>query len=54
MGCLIVSSQVLRSVPYSEGFGPKQLLWIGHSALVGAVIAPLMILGGPLMVRAAV
>lgn len=42
-----------QSLPYTEGFGAKQMAWILHSAVVGAVIAPLTILGGPLLIRAA-
>ena len=42
-----------RSLPYTEGFGSKQLAWMLHSAVVGAVIAPMTLLGGPLLVRAA-
>ena len=42
-----------RSLPYETGFGSKQMAWILHSSVVGAVIAPLTLLGGPLMIRAA-
>ena len=43
----------VRSIPYKEGLGAKQAAWAFHSALIGAVIAPLCILGGPLLLRAA-
>lgn len=42
-----------QSIPYTEGFGTKQLAWMLHSCTVGAVIAPLTLLGGPLLIRAA-
>ena len=42
-----------RSIPYKEGRGAKQAAWALHSGVVGAVIAPLCLLGGPLLLRAA-
>ena len=47
------TGMVVRSLPYQEGFGSKQLAWLAHSAVIGAVIAPLTLLGGPIMIRAA-
>lgn len=44
---------VCRSMPYSEGFGGKQVAWMVHSGIMGAVIAPLCLMGGPLILRAA-
>uniref|UniRef100_A0A6P7FDD9 Growth hormone-inducible transmembrane protein-like n=1 Tax=Diabrotica virgifera virgifera TaxID=50390 RepID=A0A6P7FDD9_DIAVI len=42
-----------QSIPYSEGFGSKQLAWMLHAGTMGAMIAPLCFLGGPLLIRAA-
>lgn len=50
---LIGTSMVLQSIPYQPGFGAKQLAWITHSAMIGAVIAPMAFLGGPILLRAA-
>merc|ERR1712029_326761 len=50
---MIGSNMLLHSLPYKEGFGAKQMAWILHSGIVGAVIAPLTLMGGPLVVRAA-
>lgn len=50
---MIGSGMVAQSIPYSPGFGAKQLAWAAHSAILGAVIAPLCFVGGPIMVRAA-
>lgn len=47
------SGMLVRSIPYKEGFGSKQLAWMLHSGVVGAVIAPIALMGGPLMIRAA-
>merc|ERR1712001_547238 len=44
---------LVRSIPYQEGFGTKQLAWLGHCALIGGVIAPVCLLGGPIITRAA-
>jgi len=42
-----------RGMPYKEGFGAKQIGWMVHSGVVGVVLAPLCMLGGPLLIRAA-
>lgn len=53
LGAMIGTSVLCRSIEYKPGFGPKQMTWLLHTAVIGAVIAPLTILGGPLMIRAA-
>ena len=53
MAAMMGSGMLCQSIPYREGFGSKQMAWILHSAVIGAVIAPLTLLGGPLMLRAA-
>ncbi|XP_014773800.1 growth hormone-inducible transmembrane protein [Octopus bimaculoides] len=50
---MIGSSILVRSIPYQPGVGAKQFAWMLHSGVVGAVIAPLCLLGGPVVVRAA-
>ncbi|XP_057329070.1 growth hormone-inducible transmembrane protein-like [Microplitis mediator] len=40
-------------IPYQEGFGAKQVAWLLHSGVIGAVLAPLSLLGGPILIRAA-
>lgn len=50
---MIGSGMVVRSIPYEKGFGAKQVAWMVHSGIIGAVIAPLTLLGGPIMMRAA-
>lgn len=42
-----------QSIEYKEGLGPKQLAWLLHAGTMGAVLAPLCFLGGPLLIRAA-
>ena len=53
MFCLLPTELVCRSIPYTPGVGAKQAAWLAHCAVVGAVIAPLCLLGGPVLVRAA-
>lgn len=53
IAAMIGSGMVARSIPYKEGFGAKQIAWLVHSGVVGAVIAPMTLLGGPLVLRAA-
>lgn len=49
----IGSSILCMSLPYEAGLNAKHIAWVGHSALIGTLIAPLMLLGGPLVLRAA-
>jgi len=53
LGAMMGTSILCQSIPYSEGFGAKHATWILHSGVVGAILAPLMVLGGPLLTRAA-
>eukprot|EP00092_Neocalanus_flemingeri_P017070 GFUD01018461.1.p1 GENE.GFUD01018461.1~~GFUD01018461.1.p1 ORF type:complete len:283 (+),score=37.89 GFUD01018461.1:63-911(+) len=46
IAAMIGSSMVARSIPYTPGFGAKQLAWLTHCAVVGAVIAPICLLRG--------
>lgn len=50
---MIGSGVVVRSIEYRPGFGSKQLAWMAHAGIIGAVIAPLAFLGGPILIRAA-
>lgn len=50
---MIGAGMLVRSIPYDESPGPKHLAWLLHSGVMGAVVAPLTILGGPLLIRAA-
>ncbi|XP_076298882.1 growth hormone-inducible transmembrane protein [Lasioglossum baleicum] len=53
MVAMIGSGMVVHSIPYQEGFGAKQMAWLAHTGIVGAVLAPLYLFGGPLVLRAA-
>jgi len=54
IGAMIGTSILARNIEYKPGtFGAKQLAWLLHTGVVGSVIAPLTVLGGPLLVRAA-
>lgn len=53
MAALVGSSLVVQSIPYEPGFGTKQIAWIGHCSLLGMILAPLTMFGGPAIVRAA-
>lgn len=54
IAAMIGTGMVARSIPYEPGFGPKQLAWMLHTGVVGAVIAPMCLMAGPLAIRAAV
>lgn len=53
IGAMIGTSMIAQSIPYKEGIGAKQLAWAVHCGVVGAVIAPMCIFGGPILLRAA-
>merc|ERR1719245_1726061 len=53
IAAMIGSGMVARSIPYSPGLGTKQAAWLAHCAVIGAVIAPICLLGGPILTRAA-
>ncbi|CAK9800456.1 Growth hormone-inducible transmembrane protein, partial [Anthophora plagiata] len=47
------SGILVQSLPYREGFGAKQIAWLIHTGTVGAILAPLYLFAGPLVLRAA-
>merc|ERR1719391_1694277 len=50
---MIGSGVALHAVPYTEGVGVKQGLWLLNSAILGLAVAPVGILGGAIAMRAA-
>lgn len=53
IAAVIGTGALVRSIPYQEGFGAKQMAWMLHVGVIGAIIAPLTLMGGPILVRAA-
>lgn len=53
IAAIIGTGMVVQSIEYKEGFGPKQLAWLAHAGVMGAMIAPMCYLGGPILMRAA-
>ncbi|XP_037935961.1 growth hormone-inducible transmembrane protein [Teleopsis dalmanni] len=50
---MIGTGAVAQSLEYKPGIGAKQLAWAVHCGVLGAVIAPMCLLGGPILTRAA-
>ncbi|KAJ3607453.1 hypothetical protein NHX12_024504 [Muraenolepis orangiensis] len=50
---MIGSGMLVRSISYEHSPMPKHLAWMLHAGVMGAIIAPMTLLGGPLMMRAA-
>ncbi|KAG9508740.1 Growth hormone-inducible transmembrane protein, partial [Fragariocoptes setiger] len=50
---LIASSYLVQSMPYDSAIGPKHAAWVAHCALLGFILAPMSIVGGPVLIRAA-
>lgn len=53
LGAMMGTGMLCQGIEYQEGVGPKQLAWLVHAGTMGAVLAPLCFLGGPLLMRAA-
>ncbi|XP_034663852.1 growth hormone-inducible transmembrane protein [Drosophila subobscura] len=53
LALVIGSGAVARSIEYHPGLGTKHLAWAVHCVILGAVIAPLCFIGGPILSRAA-
>ena len=47
------SGYACHSLPYEKGLSSKKLLWVLHNLLLGSSVAPLSVLGGPVMLHAA-
>ncbi|KAH8374504.1 hypothetical protein KR200_000242 [Drosophila serrata] len=52
LGVVMLSGALAQSIEYQPGFGPKQLAWAVHCAVLGAVLAPMCLLGGPILIKA--
>lgn len=50
---MIGAGMLVRSISYENSPLPKHLAWVLHAGVMGAVVAPLTLLGGPLVMRAA-
>lgn len=53
LGAIMGTGMLAQSIEYKEGFGAKQIAWMLHSGVMGAVLAPMCFMGGPLLIRAA-
>ncbi|XP_051010497.1 growth hormone-inducible transmembrane protein-like [Acomys russatus] len=49
----IGAGMLVQSIPYERSLDTKHWAWMLHSSVMGAVVAPLTILGGPLLLKAA-
>lgn len=51
---LMIGTQMLvRSIPYEPGLNMKHMAWALHAGILGAFVAPLTVLGGAILIRAA-
>lgn len=50
---MIGTGVATQAIEYKPGIGAKQIAWALHCAVLGAVVAPLCLLGGPILTRAA-
>jgi len=53
IAAMIGSGMLVRSLPYQTAPSAKQAAWLLHCAVIGAVIAPICLLGGSILTRAA-
>lgn len=52
LAAIIGTGMLAQSIEYKEGFGLKQMAWLTHAGVMGAMLAPMCFLGGPLLIRA--
>lgn len=52
LAAIIGTGMVAQGIEYKPGFGAKQMAWILHASVMGAMLAPLCFAGGPILVRA--
>lgn len=52
MGLVMGTGALTQALDYEPGIGMKQLAWALHCGVMGAVIAPMCFMGGPVLVRA--
>ncbi|EDV93371.1 growth hormone-inducible transmembrane protein [Drosophila grimshawi] len=52
MGLVMGTGALTQAIEYEPGLGLKQLAWALHCGVMGAVIAPICFMGGPILVRA--
>lgn len=53
LAAIIGTGIVVQSIDYTNSPGAKHLAWAAHCAVLGAVLAPLCFLGGPVLMKAA-
>ncbi|CAG2180762.1 unnamed protein product, partial [Oppiella nova] len=53
MNTMIGTRLIVQFIPYSEGFGAKQIAWAVHCGATGAIIASMFLWSGPIISRAA-
>lgn len=54
LAAIVGTGALVRGIEYRPGLGAKQAAWMLHCGVFGAVLAPMCMLGGPLLMRAAV
>jgi FtsH-binding integral membrane protein len=52
LAAILATGIIVQSIDYSNTL-PKHIAWAAHCTVLGAVIAPLCYLGGPVLIRAA-
>lgn len=52
IAAMMGTGMVTQMLEYAPTLNAKHLAWIAHSTLMGAVLAPMALLGGPVMMRA--
>lgn len=52
MAAIVGSGMITRAINYDNTL-MKHIAWLFHAGIMGAMLAPLCILGGPALIRAA-
>lgn len=53
LALIIATGTVVRSLDYQQNSALKHAAWLTHCGILGAILAPMCMLGGPILMRAA-
>jgi FtsH-binding integral membrane protein len=53
MAAIIGTGMLVRSIDYETSPVAKHLAWIAHTGIMGVVLVPMCLAGGPVLMRAA-
>lgn len=53
MAAIMGTGILTQTIEYKQGFGAKQMAWLLHAGVMGAMLAPMCFMGGSILIKAA-